>query len=61
MQAYGILDLSIEETPRSVRKTKQNEHNDPPVCGGDKSTLQTVERWEWWLTGRHGAHCQAVG
>lgn len=45
---------------KKTKKKKQNEHNDPPVCGGDKSTLQTVERWEWWLTGKHGAHCPAV-
>lgn len=57
MKVYGIQEnhqISHE------KKKKKNEHNDPPVCGGDKSTLQTVERWEWWLTGRHGAHCLAV-
>lgn len=54
--------MGYRKTTRSVtkKKKKKNEHNDPPVCGGDKSTLQTVERWEWWLTGRHGAHCLAV-
>lgn len=56
MKVYGIQ----ENHQKKKQKKKQNEHNDPPVCGGDKSTLQTVERWEWWLTGKHGAHCPAV-